>query len=85
MDRLARLQLRRVHPHGVGNHRRQALDLHLAQPVLEHAALFDTQRRIADQLDVHIQANRAVERHLEQVDVQRLAGDRIVLHLAENR
>ena len=64
---------------------REALDLDLAQNMLEDAALVLHARRNTDQLDRHRHAHHLVHRNPLQVDVQQLALDRLMLPVDDHR
>ena len=69
----------------VGDVAGQRLDGELARDLLEHAALLDAGRVLgADQLEHHGGADRLVEADPQQVDVHRLAGDRMADELLDH-
>ena len=85
MDRLVHLQLRNIHVQMARNVARQALDLDLAQHMLQNAALALDAHRHAGQLDRHRHPNRLVHCNPLQVDVQQRALDRLMLPVDNHR
>ncbi len=84
-DRVVDLHLRDVVLDRVRNVGRERLDRQLARDLLEHAALLDARGVIdAGELEHDRRLDRLVEADAEQVDVHRVAADRMADELLEH-
>ena len=64
---------------------RERFDVELAQDVLEHPTLLDSRRVVAaDQLQHDGRLDRLIQTHAEQVDMDRVAADRMAGELLEH-